>query len=231
MPRLTLPIVQIAGVRSEAEARLLEECGVEYLGFPLRLPVHAEDVTEVEAARIIRGIAPPAQAVLITYLDDPEAIVSLCGILGVRIVQLHGDVGAAALERLRVLDADLSIVKSLVVGRKDPSALEADVRETSPMVDAFLTDTWDPASGASGATGRTHDWRVSRRLVELSPLPLILAGGLTPDNVASAIREVRPAGVDSHTGVEDASGAKSREKVARFVREAKEEFRALGTKP
>jgi len=227
MPRLRIPLIQIAGVRNPAEAKLLEECGVGYLGFPLRLPVHAEDASDAEVARMVREIKPPAQGVLITYLDDPEAIAALCRALGVRIVQLHGYVHTAALDRLRGLDPDLSIVKSLVVGRKDPAALEADVLEMSPRVDAFLTDTWDPASGASGATGRTHDWRVSRRLVEISPRPVVLAGGLTPENVAAAIREVRPAGVDSHTGVEDASGAKSRDKVARFVREAMAQFRRM----
>jgi phosphoribosylanthranilate isomerase len=225
MPSLRIPIIQIAGIRSTAEAKLLEECGVGYLGFPLRLAVHAEDASEAEVARMVREITPPAQGVLITYLDDPEAIAALCEALGVRIVQLHGDVRAAALDRLRALDPGLSIVKSLVVGRKDPSALEADVLEFSPRVDAFLTDTYDPASGAWGATGKTHDWRISRRLVEISPCPIILAGGLTPENVAAAIGEVRPAGVDSHTGVEDVSGAKSREKVARFVREAMDQFR------
>jgi len=77
----------------------------------------------------------------------------------------------------------------------------------------------------------THDWCISRRLVEISSRPVILAGGLTPANVAEAIAEVRPAGVDSHTGVEDASGAKSREKVARFVREAMEQFRRMRMTP
>ena len=224
MPGLKLPFVQIAGIRNRAEAKLLEECGVGYLGFPLRLPVHAEDASDAEVARMVQEIEPPAQGVLITYLGVPEEIAALCRALGFGIVQLHGDVTPAALDRLRALDADLTIVKSLVVGRKDPSALEADVLEFSPRVDAFLTDTYDPATGASGATGRTHDWRISRRLVEISPRPVILAGGLTPENVAEAIREVRPAGVDSHTGVEDASGAKSREKVGRFVREAMEEL-------
>ena len=171
MPSLRIPIIQIAGIRSTAEAKLLEECGVGYLGFPLRLAVHAEDASEAAVARIVREITPPAQGVLITYLDDPEAIAALCGALGVRVVQLHGDVRAAALDRLRALDPGLSIVKSLVVGRKDPSALEADVLEFSPRVDAFLTDTYDPASGACGATGKTHDWRISRRLVEISPPP------------------------------------------------------------
>jgi phosphoribosylanthranilate isomerase len=225
MPRLKIPIIQIAGVRSKAELKLLEECGVGYIGFPLRLAVHAEDASEDEVARMVREITPPAQGVLITYLDDPEAIAALCGALGVRIVQLHGDIRTAALDRLRVLDPDLSIIKSLVVGRKNPSAIEADVREFSPRVDAFLTDTYDPASGASGATGKPHDWSISRRLVEISSRPVILAGGLTPENVAAAIDEVRPAGVDSHTGVEDASGAKCREKVADFVCEAMEQFR------
>jgi phosphoribosylanthranilate isomerase len=227
MPGLRLPFIQIAGIRSRAEAKLLEECGVGYLGFPLRLAVHAEDASEAEVARMVAEITPPAQGVMITYLDDPEAIAALCGTLGFGIVQLHSDIRGAALDRLRALDPDLTIVKSLVVGRKDPSALEADVLEFSPRVDAFLTDTYDPASGASGATGKTHDWRISRRLVEISSRPVILAGGLTPENVAAAIREVRPAGVDSHTGVEDASGAKSRERVVRFVREAMEQFRRM----
>ena len=225
-PKLTFPIVQVAGIRNAAEARLLIECGVDWLGFPLRLPVHEEDISDADAARVIAGIAPPARAVLITYLDEADAIASLADVLGISIVQLHGDVARGTLERLRAARPDLAIVKSLVVGRKDAAALESDVRQFSPLVDAFITDTFDPATGASGATGRTHDWSISRRLVELSPRPVILAGGLTPENVAESIRTVRPAGVDSHTGVEDASGGKSPEKVARFVAEAR---RAFGT--
>ncbi|MFW5837260.1 MAG: phosphoribosylanthranilate isomerase, partial [Desulfovibrionaceae bacterium] len=87
---------------------------------------------------------------------------------------------------------------------------------------AFITDTFDPATGASGATGLTHDWSVSRRLVELSPRPVILAGGLGPDNVAAAVRAVRPAGVDAHTGLEDASGAKVYEKMRDFADQARQ---------
>ncbi len=225
MPSPSFPVVQIAGVRDEAEARLLAECGVDWIGFPLRLPVHAPDVSEAEAARIIRVISPPARAVVITYLDDAEEIAELAGELGARIVQLHGDPSVGTLERLRELAPDLAVVKSLVVGRKPARVLEADLHAFSPLVHAFITDTYDAASGASGATGKTHDWDVSRRLVQISPRPVILAGGLTPENVGDAIRRVRPAGVDSHTGVEDASGRKSREKVARFVAEARAQFR------
>jgi len=207
---------------------MVQACGVRHLGFPLRLPVHREDLTEAEAADIMRALSPPAQGVLITYLSEAGAVAGLCRTPGARMVQLHGDVSKAEAERLRELDPGLTIIKSLVVGRHPVSVLERLAVDLAPLVDGFITDTYAPETGASGATGRTHDWAVSRRLVELSPKPVILAGGLTPANVRRAIAEVRPGGVDVHTGVEDASGRKSRRKVLAFVEEARAGFRELG---
>ena len=223
-------LIQIAGVIDAAEAQMLHQCGVRYLGFPLRLPVHREDLTEKEAAAIIKGLAPPAFGVLITYLDRASEIAAFCHALGARIVQLHGDIDRDQLKRLKGLDPALTVIKSLIVGMRDNKALETTLSELSPFVDAFITDTFDPKTGASGATGKTHDWRVSRRLVELADRPVILAGGLTPENVKRAILEVRPAGVDSHTGVEDSTGRKSREKVQKFLSEAREGFELVRTK-
>src|SRR5215475_3567930 len=217
-------LVQIAGVIDLAEAQLLQQCGVHYLGFPLRLSVHREDLTESEAAIIIKRLAPPVFGVLITYLNEGNKIAAFCHALGARIVQLHGEIDRDELKRAKMLDPTLTVIKSLIVGMQDGRTLEAMVSELSPFVDAFITDTFDPKTGASGATGKTHDWRVSRRLVELSDRPVILAGGLTPENVKRAILEVRPAGVDSHTGVEDSTGRKSREKVQKFLSEANEAF-------
>jgi phosphoribosylanthranilate isomerase len=220
-------LVQIAGVIDAAEAEMLQQCGVRYLGFPLRIPVHREDLTESEAAMIIKGLSPPAFSVLITYLDEANEIAGFCHVLGARIVQLHGDIDRDELMRLKTLDPSLTVIKSLVVGIRDDKTLEAMLSELSPFVDAFIADTFDPKTGASGATGKTHDWCVSRRLVELSDRPVILAGGLTPENVKQGILEVRPAGVDSHTGVEDSTGRKSREKIQRFLSEAHEAFRLV----
>ncbi len=203
---------------------MLQGCGVRYLGFPLRLPVHREDLSEGEAAAIIKTLAPPVFAVLITYLERASEIAAFCDRLGARIVQLHGGIQRDELERLKILDPKLTVIKSLVVGMRDHKALEAMLRQLSPFVDAFITDTFDPNTGAYGATGKTHDWSVSRRLMELADRPVILAGGLTPENVKRAILEVRPAGVDSHTGVEDTTGRKSREKVEKFLSEAHEAF-------
>ena len=223
-------LIQIAGVIDTAEAQMLQQCGVHYLGFPLRLPVHREDLTEEKAAAIIKSLAPAVFGVLITYLDEAGEIAAFCHALGARIVQLHGDIQRAELKRLKTLDPNLTVIKSLVVGLRDDQALEAMVSELSPFVDAFITDTFDPKTGASGATGKTHDWRVSRCLVELADRPVILAGGLTPENVKRAILEVRPAGVDSHTGVEDSSGRKNREKVQKFLSEAHDGFELVNGK-
>lgn len=228
---LDTPLIQVAGICDAAEAALVQECGVRYLGFPLRLPVNREDLTEAEAAAIIRSLRPPVRGVLITYLDQAEAVIAFCHALGARMVQLHGDISTRELARLRQLDTGLTIIKSLVVGRHPMPVLEALVTELGPLVDGFLTDTYAPDTGAAGATGRTHDWALSRRLVELSVRPVILAGGLTPANVRQAISTVRPAGVDVHTGVEDASGRKDRAKLQAFVAEASEAFGEPPTSP
>ena len=206
---------------------MLADSGVQRLGFPLGLEVHREDLPADEAAVIIRTLGLGPCAWLITYLDDPRAIAALCDRLGCAGVQLHGAVDKGRVAGLRALRPGLQVVKSLVVRDGNPAELEAELAAFVPHVDGFITDTFDPATGASGATGKTHDWAVSRRLVELSPRPVILAGGLTPENVGRAIRTVRPAGVDVHTGVEDRNGRKDPRRVRAFVVEAEEAFAAL----
>jgi phosphoribosylanthranilate isomerase len=220
-------LIQIAGVVDEAEAQLLQQCGIKYIGFPMRLAVHQEDLSEEAAAKIIRGLDSSVSGVLITYLNNATEIANFCQLLGIRMVQLHGAIDRDELKRLKTLDPNLTIIKSLVIGLHDNETLESIMGKLSEYVDAFITDTFDPKTGASGATGKTHDWGISHRLVELSDRPVILAGGLTPENVRRAILEVKPAGVDSHTGVEDTTGRKSREKVEKFVTEAHAAYRKL----
>ena len=222
-------LIQIAGIKDKAEAQMLIQCGVRYLGFPLRLPVHQEDLSEEAASEIIGSLTPPRHGVLITYLDHAVEIAKFCRDLGARQVQLHGDVQVVELKKLKELDPELTVVKSLIIGLHTMEVLESMVNHMSDYVDGFITDTYDPHSGAWGGTGKLHDWRISRKLAQLSNRPVILAGGLTPDNVRDAILEVRPVGLDVHTGVEDASGRKSRDKVEKFVVEAKAAFQLVST--
>jgi phosphoribosylanthranilate isomerase len=216
--------VQIAGVVDEDEARLLVDCGVDFLGFPFGLAFHQEDCNEEDAARIVASLPARVEAVLITYLVDPGEIAALARLLRVRWVQLHGNVEPEAVAALRGLAPQLSLAKSLIVRGSDARGLREAVGNYAPLVDAFLTDSFDPVTGATGATGTTHDWQVSAELAAHSPVPLVLAGGLTPGNVRRAILAVGPAAVDAHTGVEGPDGRKSRALVSRFVAEARAGF-------
>ena len=219
--------IQIAGVHDLDEAQLILNCGVNYLGFPLRLPVHKEDLSEKDAAEIIKSLNPPSFGILITYLNQSIEIINLCKKLGTQIVQLHGDIALNELAKLKNDAPDISIIKSLIVKNDNTQEQRKIVNKLSPWVDAFITDTYDSATGASGATGKTHDWQISRQMVELSPKPVILAGGLTPQNIKDAILFVKPAGVDSHTGVEDSDGRKDEKLVTEFVLKAKSAFKEL----
>jgi phosphoribosylanthranilate isomerase len=232
MPGVAIARVQIAGVHDADEAGLLCSCGVGWIGIPLRLPVHCEDLSDAEAAAVVRhGAGKGSTFVLITYLERAAAIADLARWIGVRHVQVHGEISDGELDALRVGLPGVVIIKSLVVRPgEDTCHLLDRVTRLAPRVDAFITDTFDPSTGASGATGRTHDWAVSREVVRISPRPVILAGGLTPDNVAAAIGAVLPAGVDSHTGVEGADGRKDEALVRRFVAEATRAFAAYPQK-
>ena len=213
-------IVQIAGVADEAEAMMLVEAGVHQIGFPLGLTVHKEDMPAEDAAKIIRLMKPPASAVLITYLNSAEKILDLCKKIGAHKAQLHGGISLTEIIRLKSLAPDLTVIKSLIVESNNLAELKTSVGKFSFHCDAFIIDTYDPATGACGATGKIHDWDISHRLVDVSPRPVMLAGGLNPENVRKAIAHVRPAAVDAHTGVEGSDGRKDAVLVRAFVREA-----------
>lgn len=219
--------IQVAGVIDEEEARMLIECEVRFIGFPLKLSSDEEDLSENMTANIIRNFPTAVCGVLITYLRDAADISALCKFVGTNIVQVHGEIDESELSKLRRIMPNLLIIKSLIVSDDHMVELEGKMKMFSPYVDAFLTDTYDPLTGAYGATGKTHNWGISRKLVEISPRPLILAGGLKPDNVYSAIMGVRPSGVDGHTGLELKDGRKSPELVKAFISEARRGFELL----
>ncbi len=217
--------IQIAGVVDAEDASVVVACGIDYLGFPLGLEVLRGDCTEDEARRIVRTLPESVEPVLITYLVEPREIAALARSIGASWVQLHGTISVESTARLRTLAPELRLARSLVV-RGQGAELEGEIDAFAPYVSAYLTDTFDERTGARGATGRTHDWAVSRRLAAYARHPLVLAGGLDPENVGEAITAVAPAAVDVHTGVEAPDGRKCRERLQRFVAEARRAFRA-----
>ncbi len=223
--------IQIAGVIDKSEAKMLTDIGISYLGFPLRLPVNKADISENDAGKIISSLKPPHYGILITYLNRANDIIEFCKELGCKIIQLHGSIEIKELKKLKTLFPKIVIIKSLVTGKYSVDELKRTIDEQSKFVDAFITDTYNPTTGATGATGLTHDWEISRDLVNYSTKPVILAGGLTPDNVYDAIKFVKPAGVDSHTGVEDSDGKKDIAKVKTFYLETMKAFLEIEGEP
>ncbi len=221
-------LIQIAGIIDKKELVLLADLGTDYFGFPLRLPVNKEDLTEDEAAELIKEIKPPRKGVLITYLNQADEIVEFVKKLNIPVIQLHGKISKEELIKLKQLMPELEVIKSLVIGEYSNQEIFNIVNEHSNWIDAYITDTFDPSTGASGATGKTHDWNISREVIKLSPKPVILAGGLNPNNVREAIIAVKPAGVDVHTGVEGKDGRKDFDLVKRFIDEAKKGFEEIG---
>lgn len=209
---------------------MLLAAGVDWLGFPLKPELHREDLPAGQVSEMIASFGIGDRAVLITYLKDASKIEGLVAQLGCRRVQLHGDITIGETHRLKSSAPGLYLIKALVVRPGNLDDLEDTAREFGPHVDAFITDTWDPQTGARGATGKTHDWDASRRIVETATRPVILAGGLTPENVGQAIMRVGPAGVDAHTGVERPDGMKDPALVRAFVEEARRAFAVLKRK-
>jgi len=222
------PFVQIAGVIDWLEAEMLLAAGCTCLGFPLRLPVNQTDHSEEEARDIICRLPAAVVSVLICYEQQATEIARFADYLGVAAVQLHGDIELAELAALRRCRPDLAVIKSLIV-RADAEiqGFVTRMHTQSPYVDAFILDSYNSVTGATGATGLVHDWSVSRALVRQSPRPVIMAGGLTPANVEQAITTIRPAGVDAHTGVEGTDGRKDPALVRGFLLSVQAGFQAI----
>jgi phosphoribosylanthranilate isomerase len=141
-------------------------------------------------------------------------VVPLARAIGVQTVQLHARARPEEMTAMRAAMPGLKLI--LAVNVTGDEAI-AEAATLAPHADALILDTYDPATGRHGATGRTHDWSISRRIVALLDTPVILAGGLTPANVRHAIAAVRPWGVDVHTGVERTDGSTDHTLMRAFV--------------
>lgn len=228
--------LKLCALQTPTEALAAHAAGASAFGLLCGLTHRAEDqVTPDQARAIVAALPPAAETVLVTHLTAPGPIADLARAIGVRAVQAHGDLPPDGLLALRALLPGLRLIKAIHVDAPAATVL-ARARpylQPSPLgTDAILLDS--RTADRLGGTGRTHDWAVSRAVAAaLSPIPIILAGGLTPDNVAAAIAAVfspgRPAGVDVNSGVEHpATGAKDPDRMRRFVAAARAAFAALG---
>lgn len=205
--------VKICGIRRVEDALAAAAAGADAIGCLVGLDYAAPDRVEAAAARAIFVSLPPFVArVLVTHRAALADVVGLMRETAATTVQLHGDFPLVAISALREALPHASIVKTVhVTGEEAIAAASAAAR----VADGVLLDTKTP--GRVGGTGVTHDWSISARIVAASPKPVILAGGLTPDNVAAAIARVHPYGVDVNSGTRGSDGFKDHAKIRAFI--------------
>jgi phosphoribosylanthranilate isomerase len=199
--------VKICGITSAEDAHQAIAAGADALGFVF-FSQSPRAVTVAQVQQIVNDLPPFTTRVGLFVNEDPERINRIMHDCQLDLVQLHGDeppeifsrLACRAMKVLRVRDRS-----SLLVHQQYPGA-------------AILLDAWCP--DRFGGTGARFDWQLAAEIAQQRPV--ILAGGLTADNVAEAIRTVRPYAVDVSSGVELAPGSKDPRKVSCFIRRAKD---------
>jgi phosphoribosylanthranilate isomerase len=209
--------VKICGIRRVEDALAAVDAGADAVGCLVGLDYAAPDNIDPGTARGIFAALPPLVArVLVTHRTGLAEVTALMHESGATVAQLHGDFPTVAIPALREALPYAAIVKSVhVTGDETVAAALAAARSA----DAILLDTI--ARGRIGGTGKTHDWKISARIAAASPKPVILAGGLNPDNVAEAIERVRPFAVDVNSGTRGADGWKDHAKIRSFIQAAR----------
>jgi phosphoribosylanthranilate isomerase len=198
--------IKICGITHIDDALQACACGADALGlvFYEKSP---RCVTREQARAIVAALPPFVTTVGLFVNESPETIREIVDFCGLDVIQLHGDEGPDA-----CLSPPHRVLKALRVrGEESLFGIEA------YAVSALLLDAWHPES--YGGTGQLGDWKLAARLA--AERPVILAGGLNPENVAEAIRQVRPYGVDVSSGVESSPGRKDPALVAAFIRNAR----------
>ncbi len=205
--------VKICGVRTPEEARKCVEAGADAVGMLLaRSP---RRITAGQARAIVEALPPTVKPVIVMMPSTLEEAVEAARIIKPAAIQLQGEEPPELVAEIKKALPGTYAIKAVHVGegRELEKALEYE-----KVADAILLDTMSPNRGGSGTT---HDWAISRKIVASVRKPVILAGGLNPDNVAAAVREVGPYAVDVASGVEGEGRAKDSKLVKAFIANSK----------
>lgn len=207
-------LTKICGITRVDDAHLCVAAGADAIGinfYPGSKRFHSLKQAEKWLGKVSRGLT--RVAVLVNAPEEEVRRVAGSGLIDV--LQFHGDETAYDLTAYRASGIELPFIKALPLR---PETTLADLQGWP--VDALLLDAYAP--GTYGGTGHTIDWtRAAEMMASLVPLPVILSGGLTPGNVAEAVRLTHPAGVDVASGVEISPGLKDPAQVGKFVRETR----------
>ena len=210
-------------LRSADDAVLCSQAGADFVGLTIGGQWLLADTLDHETARGVFAAVPPGiMKVALSFIPDVASILEMVRAVKPDVMHLAGEpLSIDQLLQLRTAEPTIKIMQAIPMNTGDPILM---ARQYQPVCDYFLLDTNDPDAVDIGATGETHDWNISAQLVREVHIPVILAGGLSPENVAEAVKLVRPWGVDSysHTNLPGTPVRKDPNKVRAFIANAKE---------
>ena len=209
--------VKICGITREEDLNAAVAAGADAVGFLVGVPTSQRNLTLERAKTLLRQVPVFVDRVVVTAPESIKGLAEICETLKPSAIQMHGKKKFNASE-VRDEIKGTRLIKTVYVTQD--ALNEAGVEELKAF-DAVLLDSF--IKGQYGGTGRVHDWNLSKQIKKaVAPLPLILAGGLKPENVQTAVQTVQPYAVDVASGVELQPGIKDHEKVQAFVENAKE---------
>jgi phosphoribosylanthranilate isomerase len=221
-------IVQIYSMTSIADAVATAELGADLIGVVVAEPgIVAEGIGAGLAREVLSAIRPRARGVALSLSDDRDEICAMVDAVRPDIVHIVArEIEPEDCAWIRKRIAPVMLLRAIAV-RAGETLTEADTHQD--CADYLMLDSGAKDLPSLGATGETHDWSVSRTIVERSRIPVILAGGLSAENVENAIAAVRPFGVDSftHTDVKGHRGKKDPARVSAFIAASLRGFAAM----
>lgn len=205
--------VKVCGVTNATDLRAVAEAGADAVGVVADVPVDTPREVNLATAADLAAAAPPfLTTTLVTMPVEVQDAVDAARLVDPDVLQLHGDdLDSTDIGYVRA-EAGVKVVP--VVDHGDPDR----AHDLDEAADAVLVDS--TTEEGAGGTGETGDWAATAELVRDLVSPVVLAGGLTPENVAAAVSTVEPFAVDVASGVEQEGGAKDHVAVSRFVRNA-----------
>ena len=209
--------VKICGLTREEDLDVAVTAGADAVGFLVGVPSSPRNLT-LESAKVLLSQVPIfVDSVVVTTPKSVAWLVEVCERLKPSAIQIHGKELLNSSE-IREKIKDTQLIKTVYVTE---DALNKKVIEDLKTFDAVLLDSF--SKGQYGGTGKVHDWTLSRQIKEaVAPVPVILAGGLKPENVKEAVLKVQPYAIDVASGVELSPGVKDNKKVRAFVENAKQ---------
>jgi phosphoribosylanthranilate isomerase len=215
-------LVQIYEVQTPEEAVALARLGVDHIGVLVGDGAFPRELSVEQSKAIFAATPVGTKRVALSLSAELAEVARVANKTQPDIIQVQAGTEQFSVAMTSVLKAQFP---EILVMRAIPIIDETSIdiaRSYQGVADFLLLDSYDPGNRQFGALGRTHDWNLSRRIVDGVSVPVILAGGLGPDNVADAIAAVRPAGVDSKTKTDRVDGSgKDLDKVRRFIAAAR----------